>query len=105
MVATIISIRGPALKIRHAVGKKRRLAESRRPFDIGELIARGFGKLVCKGLLRCPEHIDREMTGILEHAQARRIKHQTPEHERWIQRHRGEGVARYSVRLSVGPGG
>ena len=105
MVAAIISIGGPALKIRDAVGEYRRVAEARCPFDIGEFVVRGFGKLVRKCLLRHPEHIDRKVTGVLENAQARRINHQTPEHERRIERHRGERIAGYAVGLSVGPGG
>src|ERR1700722_15256010 len=69
MVAAVIAVDGAALEVCDAVQKKRRAAETRGPFDAGKLVFRGFRELVRKRLLRCAEHIHREMGGVLEHAQ------------------------------------
>src|SRR5207237_8752498 len=68
VIATIISIGGPALKIRYAVGEDRSVAEARPPVDTGEFVVRGFGKFVRKCLLRYPANIDSEVAGVPESA-------------------------------------
>src|SRR6266481_9033786 len=81
VVAAVVSIGGAALEICDAVGKKRRVAEARRPFDACKFVFRRFRKFASERLLRCTKHIDHEMVGVLEHAQARRIEPQAPEHQ------------------------
>src|ERR1700722_4281920 len=63
MVAAVIAVDGAALKVCDSGRKKRGAAETRGPFDAGKLVFRGFRKLVRKRLLRCAQHVDREMAG------------------------------------------
>ena len=70
VVAAIIAIGGAALKIRNALRKDRRVAEARRPLDPGEFVFRRFREFVGERLLRCAQHVDREMAGVLENGQA-----------------------------------
>jgi hypothetical protein len=85
MVAAIIPVSGAALKIRNAVGKKRRVAKARFPFNPGELVFRGFCEFRRQRLLRHAQHIDREMAGVLEDAEPLRKHPEAPEHQRRIQ--------------------
>src|SRR3977135_2809045 len=86
MVATIVPVRGSALKICNAIRKNRRVAKAQRPFNPGEFVFRRFCEFCCEGLLRCAEDVDREMAGVLENAHALRKDSQTPKHERRGQR-------------------
>ena len=105
MVAAIISIGGTALEICDAVREQRRVAKARRPFHAGELVVRRFCEFGRQRLLRCAEHVDREMAGVLEDAQPLRKHPQAPEHQRRVERHRRERIAGQPIGLSVGPGG
>src|SRR5271163_2238468 len=69
MIAAVIAVDSAALEVCDTVQKKRCAAETRGPFDAGKLVLRGFRKLVRKPLLRCAQHVDRKMAGVLEHAQ------------------------------------
>ena len=102
VVAAIIPVGGAALEIGDAAGKNRRIAKARRPFDPGEFVFRGFREFVGERLLRCAEHIDREMAGVLEDAQALRKHPKAPQHQRRIQRNRGERIAGQPIGLPVG---
>src|SRR5215471_5156685 len=70
VVAAIITVDGATLKIRDTLDEEWRTAEPRRPIDTDKLVVGGFGEFVGERLLRSAQNVDREVGGVLKHAQA-----------------------------------
>ena len=92
----------PGTSLRDAVRENGRIAKARRPLDACEFILRGFREFAGERLLRCAEHVDGEVAGVLEGAQPLREHAETPQHQRRVQRNRGERIAGQPIGLAVG---
>src|SRR5581483_8185793 len=101
MIATVITVSGTTLEISDTLKKQRRTAEARRPIDADKFVVRRLCEPVRQRLLAGTKYIDRKVAGVLKRAQARRINYQTPEHQRWVERHRRKGVAGDAIRSAT----
>src|SRR5581483_3428021 len=94
-----------------ALEMRRRADQHRRPrfrddvADIEELVVALLGELVRQLDLVPGEDVDDEMRPLLEGGQALRVKRAAPQHQRRVQRHRGERVRRHAVEFAVAAAG
>src|SRR5258708_31937789 len=101
MVAAVVARLVAAFEMRGAAGDPRRAVVGHDVRHIEEAVVMLAGEALGELDLVRRQYVDDEMRRLLEGGQALPIERLAPQHQRWLERHRGEGIDGEADRLAV----